>query len=410
MISDKDISTILRLAPYWTLFKSECDHKAKSTHLWIIAEPEALVCPICRRTCPIYDHLSERIWRHLDMCDYKAFLHAKVPRVSCPEHGVHQVFVSWADPRIALTHTMESKVLEVLRQTKTVTGAARLLDMNWDQVHGVMKRGVARGILRRKDIPLEQVAVDEKALLKGHNYVTLIYDLKRSVVIDVIEDRTKEGMEKYWESLGPAVLSGIATVAMDMWEPYITSTMKCLPNAKEKIVHDRFHIAQHMGKAVNDTRIEEQRKLKALGDESLKGTKFWWLYGQEKLSPTKTQTLNALVAADLKTGQAWILKEQLRHLWTLTSFESAKEYGLNWAQEAINTGLKAVVKVAKMVTTHIDQIANYARHGVSTGKAEGINSVVMAIKRAARGYRTWESFRIVILFFCGGLDMDPRPS
>jgi transposase len=408
MISDKDIATILRLAPFWTLFKSECDHKAKSTHLWIIAESDALICPICRKVCPIYDHLPERIWRHLDLCDYKAFLHAKVPRVSCPEHGVHQVFISWADPRITLTHTMECRVQEVLRQTKTVLGAARLLDMSWDQVHGVMNRGVARGILRRGDIPLEQIAVDEKALLKGQNYVTLIYDLQRSAVIDVIEDRTKEGLEKYWKSLGPAILSGVVSIAMDMWQPYITATMECIPEAQKKIVHDRFHIAQHMGKAVDDTRIEEHRKLKASGDESLKGTKFWWLYGQEKLSDVKIQALNALVAADLKTGQAWILKEQLRHLWTLTTVESAKEYGLNWAQEAMKTGLKSVKKVANLVTTHIDQIANYARHGISTGKAEGINSVVMAIKRAARGYRTWESFRIVILFFCGKLDTTPR--
>src|SRR2546430_9235514 len=44
-------------------------------------------CVECGQSCPLYDHQSERRWRHLDTCQYRTILHAKVPRSDCPEHG-----------------------------------------------------------------------------------------------------------------------------------------------------------------------------------------------------------------------------------------------------------------------------------------------------------------------------------
>lgn len=409
MLSNADLSAILLLSPAWSIVRTECRHGSKETHLWLQAEPDALVCPICKAVSPIHDHTAERIWRHLDLCDYRAFLHASIPRVRCTKHGVHQIVTRWADPRIQLTVAMEERVLEALQETKTTAGAARLLGLGWDQVHGVMERAVRRGLLRRQDRKLDHIAVDEKALLKGHHYVTLIYDLDRSVVLEVVEGRTTESLAGYWKTVKYEIRENISAIAMDMWPAYIGATMEFLPEASTKIVHDRFHVAQHMGKAVDDTRIEEHRRLKKQGDHSLTGTKHWWLYGQEKLSPERTQALSILVKADLKTAEAWRMKENLRHLWDMPTVEAAKQYGMNWAKEAIATGLKPVIKVANLVIGHLNQIANYAKHRISTGKAEGINSVVMAIKRAARGYRTWHSFRTAILFFCGGLDLAPRP-
>jgi transposase len=368
-----------------------------------------LICPVCKAVCPIYDHADERVWRHLDLCDYRAFLHASVPRIRCPKHGVRQVTIHWADPRLPMTMAFERQVLDLLQEIKTTSGTARALGLGWDQVHGVMTRAVARGLVKRKGQTVTHVAVDEKALRKGQDYVTLIYDLDRSVVIEVIDDRTTESLAGFWKSVKYEVRAGIKAVAMDMWPAYLNATMKHIPGAKDKIVHDRFHVAQHMGKAVNDTRIEEHRRLKMAGDYSLSGTKMWWLYGQEHLSPERAQDLANLVAADYKTAEAWVVKENLRHLWTMQTVAEATSYGLNWAKAAIATGIKPVIQVANLVVNHIDQIANYAKHRISTGKAEGINSIVMAIKRAARGYRTWKSFRIAILFFCGGLDLYPQP-
>jgi transposase len=36
--------------------------------------------------CPVHD-TADKTWRHLDFFQYKALLHARLPRVLCPEHG-----------------------------------------------------------------------------------------------------------------------------------------------------------------------------------------------------------------------------------------------------------------------------------------------------------------------------------
>ena len=55
-----------------------------------------LRCPQCERGCPGYD-TRERRWRHLDTMQYRTFVIASVPRVECPEHGVVQIAVPWAE-------------------------------------------------------------------------------------------------------------------------------------------------------------------------------------------------------------------------------------------------------------------------------------------------------------------------
>jgi len=50
---------------------------------------------------------------------------------------------------------------------------------------------------------------------------------------------------------------------MDMWEPYVQSTLAHVPGAATKIVHDPFHLVKAMNEAVNDVRKREHARLQA---------------------------------------------------------------------------------------------------------------------------------------------------
>jgi len=54
--------------------------------------------------------------------------------VECPEHGVLQVKVPWAEARSRFTILMERMVIDVLRECSTVEGARRILRLSWDEV------------------------------------------------------------------------------------------------------------------------------------------------------------------------------------------------------------------------------------------------------------------------------------
>ena len=104
---------------------------------------------------------------------------------------------------------------------------------------------------------------------------------------------------------------------MDMWEPYIGATRDGLPDGETKIVFDRFHIMREMTKAVDTVRKQEHRAFLRDGEDSpLTGTKYLWLFSDERRPEHHAETFATLQALNLKVGRAWAIKEALRTLWT----------------------------------------------------------------------------------------------
>ena len=157
------------------------------------------------------------------------------------------------------TIPFERWAIDVLRESD-VLGATRLLRISWDEAWGIMERTVARGrhTKRRRVIP--HLGVDEKAIAKGHRYVTLVNDLDRGTVEYVSFDRKQESLEQYNRSLSARQLAGIEAIAMDMWDPYIAATKAHVPQAEQKIVFDRYHLMKYMNEAVDEVRKEEHRR------------------------------------------------------------------------------------------------------------------------------------------------------
>ena len=113
----------------------------------------------------------------------------------------------------------------------------------------------------------------------------------------VADDRKRSSLDAYYQSLSEEQLAGIEAVAMDMWEPFIASTAAHVPDGRSKIVFDRFHIMKHMTDAVDRVRKAEHRRLQAEGDETLKRTKYLWLYSEENLPESAREVRRAALAA-----------------------------------------------------------------------------------------------------------------
>src|SRR5207237_9640194 len=118
-------------------------------------------------------HAEERTWRHLDTCQFQTHLHAEIPRLKCPTHGV-KVRVPWAEPRGRFTLLMERLIIDLILQCSTVKGACEIAAVSWDEAWGIMRRAVARGQGRKEARPITYIGVDEKAFRKGHRYHTIV--------------------------------------------------------------------------------------------------------------------------------------------------------------------------------------------------------------------------------------------
>ena len=270
-----------------------------------------------------------------------------------------------------------------------------------------MERAVKRGRQRKAPKVVRQIGVDEKAAAKGHKYLTLGCDLDEGTVEHIAEDRKTESLNGYYAGLSTKQLNGIEAVAMDMWEPYIKATLEHVPEAAGKMVFDRFHVMGYVGKAVDTVRKQEHRELMTAGDETLKGSKYLWLYSRENVPEQRRDEFPRLLRKEWKVGRAWAIKESLRRLWHYVYPASGWKFWKRWYFWATHSRLEPIRKAAETVRRHIDNILTYYQHSVTNAMSEGLNSQIQTIKSMACGFRNIENFKTAIYFHCGGLDLYP---
>ena len=173
------------------------------------------------------------------------------------------------------------------------------------------------------------------------------------------------------------------------------------------LVHDKFHIAKHLNEAVDTVRRQEHKDLMAQGDETLKNTRQLWLFNPLNFSDEQAADFEHLKLSGLKVARAWAIKELFSKPWTYCYEGSARKFFKNWYGWAARSKLKPIIKVAKMIKRHLENILTYLRHSITNAVTEGLNSKIQSIKFNARGFRSFQNYRTRILFFCGKLNLQP---
>lgn len=404
---DRDLyAAVLGLTAPWHVVCVELDTAAELVRVHVAtAKGTAFGCPTCVAPCPRHDHRT-REWRHLDTCQFQTILVADIPRVRCREHGVRQIQVPWAEPGSRFTALFEAIVIDWLREA-SMAAVARRMRLSWDAIDGIMSRAVARGLARRGEFAPRAICVDETSFQKRHEYVTVVTDLDKSIVLYVADDHKTASLDGYYETLTEENREAIEVVAMDMWGPYIASTRWYVPDPDMKICFDRFHVSKLLGDAVDKTRREENRELRKVGDTSLTGTKHILLKRGNTLGSVGKIVVDVLRQLGLKTARAWAIKEAATKLWQYVRRGWAEKAWAAWLGWAQRSRIDAVKKAARTIRDHLWGILNAIIHGATNAKAESINSKIQRVKKAACGFRNRERFRNAILFHLGGLDLYP---
>ena len=364
-------------------------------------------CPQCQARMQVHDY-EERRWRHLDSCQFKTIIVARVPSVRCLEHGSQTVAVPWAEKYTRFTRLFERLAIDVMLEC-SIRGACELLRISWDEADGIKQRAVKRGLARKTPTVMPRLCVDEKGMGPGQNYLTIVAQVteERTTVEYVGAARERKSLDVFWESLTAEQLTGVEAVAMDLWKPYVQSTLAHVPGAAGKIVHDPFHLVKYMNEAVNEVRKGEHRRLQVQGDDVLKNTRQLWLYGMENVPARHAQRFAAVKELNLQTSRAWALKEVFRSFWLCNTVKAAERYFGEWYGWAIRSRLDPVKKVARMCKAHLPNILTFFVHRLTNGPIEGLNNKIQGLIKKAYGYRNKDRFKADIFFHLGGLELYP---
>lgn len=398
---------LLGLTAPWNVERVELDMARQHVEVHVgHAAGQRFPCPECEREMAVYDHLAERIWRHLDSCQFLTYLHARPPRVSCPEHGVHQVTLPWAQTGSRFTNLFEALAIDILLAAN-VKKAAEILRITWDEAWHLMERAVCRGrAAKGNDLP-SQIGIDEKAIAKGHRYMTLVCDLQESTVEYIGEDRKESSLAAYFDAFASEQRKRIEAISLDMWPAYINACQDKVPGADTKMVFDRFHIMRHVVDAVDKVRKQEHKGLMQVGDYTLAKSKYLWLTNPANMTDQARERFAELKVTELKTGRAWAIKESLRELWGYTSTAWATKFWKRWYFWATHSRLAPMIAAAKLIARHLPNVLTYFTHRITNAVAEGLNSKIATVQKRACGYRNPNNFKIAVYFHCGGLNLHP---
>jgi len=362
-------------------------------------------CPTCQKRMHVKEWRKRR-WRHLDSCQFQTILEALVPVVECAEHGAQTVQVPWAERSSRFTMYFERFALRVL-EACSADRASKLLGISWEEADGIKQRAVRRGLARRQIDGLEYVCVDEKAVGRGHDYVTVVTGVigGKPHVLYLGDGRDEAALNGFWAWLGPQGCARIKAVSMDMSQSYQNSACRYCPDAE--LIFDPFHMMKMLNKAVDEVRQQEAVMGTGADRTALKQTRQMWLWGEENLPERHASRFAALKDSSLKTARAWRLKELWRTFKRCVDVADAHAFFHKWYVLAMRSKLEQVKKVARTFKAHLAGIVSIFRHGFCNALAEGVNSRIQLLIQKSCGYRNRQRLKTDILFHFGGLNMDP---
>jgi transposase len=278
-----------------------------------------------------------------------------------------------------------------------ISAVAKHLNFRWETVKNMDKKYLQETLpaLNPAELTnLKYLGVDEVARAKGHDYMTVVYDLETGHLIWVHEGRTAETFSIFLKQLPESTKQGVLAVAMDMGPAYQKSVRDDLPHAD--IIFDRFHVMQNYSRAVDNQRRIEFRKADKIGKDLIKGCRFLLLRNAENLTEKQDNKLKKLLQENTNINLIYMLKEQLQALWSYKGYEEMGNALENWCQMADQTNMVYMKRFAKSLRMRKEGICNYAKHPLTTARIEAGNVGIGLLRKRARGIRDTEYFKLKI--------------
>ena len=396
------------LGDNWQVTRAEFNERDKAVHIFIQARKTAKYpCPICGKESVRYDEEDkERMWRHADVVMYPCYIHCRRPRVKCTEHGIHVVDAPWARKGAQQTFLFESYAM-MLVKSMPLNEARKVLRISWTALSNIVTYWVEKAVAATDLAPVEQLSLDETSFKRGQSYVTVVGDPVGKRVIGVEEGRKSEAVERF--SYDFMARGGDCTkvrhISMDMSRAYKSGSEICFPNAR--LVFDKFHVKKMVLDGMDEVRRQEQGRVFA---RSWQAGKKLLMIPQSRATEQQSQAQVALCAQYPKTGRAFQMVQQFDDFYNCDNLKDAAVKFKKITSWMMHSRLEPMKKVAKALRAKVDEIFEYFNFRMTNAFAEGINSLIQAAKRRARGYRTYKGYRMMIFLMVGKLKLScPTP-
>lgn len=346
------------------------------------------ICGGCGQRCTSIHDTTERWVRDLPLLDADTTLLVHRVRVACPHCGPKLERLAWLEPYARVTTRLAESVAR-LCQVLPIRHAANYFDLDWKTVKRIDKAYLLRTLGDVNLDGLEQIAMDEFAIQKGHRYATVIIEPASRRVLWVGRGHGKEDVRPFFELLGPERCAKLRAVAMDMCPAYESEVKAHCPDAT--IVYDLFHVVAKYGREVIDrVRVAEAKSYHECNPNRklIKSARWLLLRNKENVELDSDRVkLDELLAANRRLFTVYVLKDDLKELWRYRHVGYAQRFFTQWYNRAIRSRIEPLKRFAVRLKGFLPGILSHCRYPLHTSVLEGINNKIKVIKRMAYGYR-----------------------
>jgi len=368
------------------------------------------ICSGCGKKGSVYDHRGEaRRFDFVPLWNFPVVFVYQMRRVNCRNCGIVTERVPWSDGKHTVTYAYRN-FLATWAKRMSWSEVARYFQTTWEKVFSSVDYVVKYGLENRDLSGITAIGVDEVAWQAGHKYLTVVYQLDMGCrrLLWIGKERTEETLRGFFAEFGTQRSAALQYVCSDMWKPYLKVIKACAQQATH--ILDRFHIVAKVNKAVDEVRAEEARRLKREGrDPVLKKSRWLLLKRRQRLKAEQKGRLRELLTMNLRTVRAYLLKEDLQHLWNYESAGWARKFIAQWTRDAMRSQIEPMKKIARSLRKHEELILNWfrARKAFNSGIVEGLNGRLKLTLKRSGGWRTYEAAEVALYHTLGNLPMPP---
>jgi transposase len=389
-------------------WKEEGDGK-KSLSVEVYARQNSHpICSGCGKPGPGYDKLEVRSFEFVPLWGMAVFFLYARRRVDCNGCGVTVEAVPWAEGKQTLTRAY-MQFLGGWAKRLSWKEVAEAFQTSWEKVFRSVEWIVDWGLEHRDLSGVTAIGIDEILWQRGYKFLTVVYQIDRHCkrLLWIGQDRSIPIVQGFFDRFGEPFAAGLKFIASDMWNTYLQVIAQKASGAIH--VLDRFHIARHMNKAIDQVRAQEARRLKAKGKEPiLKNSRWCLLKRPENLTQQQDIKLAELVRHNLQAVRSYLLKEDFQFFWAYRSSYWAGQFLDGWCRRTMRSQIEPMKKVARMLRSHRELMLNWfrAKGQISSGIVEGFNNKAKLTTRKAYGFRTFKAAEAALYHTLGAL---PEP-
>ena len=370
------------------------------THIEMIATLDYAPgnCNHCQGKQIKYDFQKPSKIPFLEVAGFPSLIRLKKRRFQCKNcRKVTVSETSLIQKNCQISEPLRQKVAQALVNRQALTHIAQDLAISTYTVHRKLKEFTFKEDFSR--LP-EILSIDEFSYQKG-KLAFIAQDFETKKIITILENRTQITIRNHFFRYSKEARNSVKVVTVDMSGSYIPMIPKLFPNAK--MVIDRFHIVQHMSRALNQTRIQ---LMKPFDKKSLeyRALKYYWksvLKDSRKLSLNsfRSRTFGETLTPKECLTEIFHLVPELKGYYDLYQFllfhlqEKNADYFFDLIEEALPHLNQTFKTALRTILHHKQHVINAIELPYSNAKLEATNKLIKDIKRNAFGFRNFDNFK-----------------